>query len=455
MGILFLKAINSVNWTSADFKETAGRLENGERGFYQIRGFYITDSSEDEKSFADTLSGYEPSEKLQLVHINLKEFADRPVSQTGISQIRTILKSYEEKDSDLIIRFIYDWDGKSMENEPFSLDTVLLHMEQMGAVLDEFSSCVYIVQGVFMGNWGEMHSSKFLNEDDYKTLIEKMNEVMPEGCFLSVRTPAYWRTAAQRKEPLSEEEAWQEDSLISRLSLFNDGLTGDSYDCGTYGEISQKESDSFVQRWRRSDELDFQNRLNLYVPNGGEAIIENPLNDFSSAVSYFREIHVSYLNKDYDGDVLEKWRNTVIDDGSVYDGMSGYDYMERHLGYRFVVKSAVLNSKGIFDRSFFLNIKIENVGFGCRYTPCGVKILIVNNVTSETREISADTDPRSWKPSAFSEFAVELPELEKGEYSVYIELKETGGGSIVFANEGARDSLYLGRLAVKQSAVKN
>ena len=154
-----------------------------------------------------------------------------------MDQIRRIFRAYAEKEKpvSLIVRFLYDWDGNGAQSDPASISIVLRHMEQTGEILGVFQDQVRIVQGVFVGSWAEMHSSRYLTEKSYLTLIDKMHEAMPENVFLAVRTPAYWRMAAGRKEPVQESEAWKMQEMISRLSLFNDGMLGNALDCGTYG----------------------------------------------------------------------------------------------------------------------------------------------------------------------------------------------------------------------------
>ena len=53
-------------------------------------------------------------------------------------------------------------------------------------------------------------------------------------------------------------------------------------------------------------------------------------------------MHVSYLNKDYDPDVINKKWKTSLYSGSdlLYHGMTGYDYISCHLGYRYVLTAS-------------------------------------------------------------------------------------------------------------------
>ena len=103
-------------------------------------------------------------------------------------------------------------------------------------------------------------------------------------------------------------------SLASRLGLYNDGMLGSANDTGTYGDKAAADLDTnYSDAWTREDELAFQNDLCLYVPNGGEVIIDNVYNDFDNAVKDLSQMHVSYLNSEYDSTVLNKWKEKQKD----------------------------------------------------------------------------------------------------------------------------------------------
>ena len=102
-----------------------------------------------------------------------------------------------------------------------------------------------------------------------------------------------------------------DDSLMGRLGLFNDGMLGSESDLGTYGDTARRDATSPSYKGTRKEELAFQNNLCRYVPNGGEVIFNNTLSDLETSVSALRTMHVSYLNADNDGRVMEKWRNTT------------------------------------------------------------------------------------------------------------------------------------------------
>lgn len=445
LGVKKLRWHINAEWNP--FEESAAFLANEERGFYVMSGMVVSEEAARQRG----LPQQQGEETLELIQIHLGEYRDGPVGPKGLEQIRNALDSRRETGRRLILRFLYDWEGKGMESDPSSLSVVLTHMEQMGELLEDYKDLVYIVQGVFVGSWAEMHSSRYLTPDQYQTLIQTMDRVMPREIFLGVRTPAYWRMGVGRQDPVTWEEARGRETLASRLSLFNDGMLGNSLDCGTYGDVKREESLRLTDKWTREDELAFQEELNLYLPNGGEAVLDNPLNDFEEARAILERTHVSYLNRDHDLSVLDKWKAVQVENpASVYDGLTGYDYMERHLGYRFVIRQAGITSGGWCWTKPELTLQVENVGFAGRYTPCQVSVILRPLEGGETLEIPLDTDLRDWLPGTVSLIRVPL-DLEAGkEYEVSLLAKgEISGKPVLFANEEivrADGSCLLGKV---------
>ena len=61
-------------------------------------------------------------------------------------------------------------------------------------------------------------------------------------------------------------------------------------------------------------------------------------------------LKLSYLNGGFLKDVIDKWKGLV------------YNYIERHLGYRLLIKSLSVNYEEYSD--YEMKIKLRNVGFG-------------------------------------------------------------------------------------------
>lgn len=61
----------------------------------------------------------------------------------------------------MILRVCYDTEGKGMEREPQRIFVVQRHMQALGSLAERYADAILTVQGVFVGSWGEMHTSRF------------------------------------------------------------------------------------------------------------------------------------------------------------------------------------------------------------------------------------------------------------------------------------------------------
>ena len=296
------------------------------------------------------------------MEINLGNYADCDISEDGLSRLDQLFSSWSDTQKQLILRFVYDWDGNNLQTEPALRSQIERHMEQLAPVINRYANSIYLLQGIFVGNWGEMNHSDYLSGNDLTALTEKLASLTDPSIFLSVRTPAQLRTILKTASPLPESDAYS-GSLASRLGLYNDGMLGSPTDTGTYGDSASDTSD-YSKAWPRADELTFQDKLCQYVPNGGEVITPNSCNDLDAAIQTLQTMHVSYLNKDYDPDVINKKWKTSLYSGSdlLYHGMIGYDYISCHLGYRYVLTASAFSPGQV-------SITVENKGFSSCYRP--------------------------------------------------------------------------------------
>ena len=130
-------------------------------------------------------------------------------------------------------------------------------MEQVGPIVNKYASSVYIMQGIFVGNWGEMNNTTHMGNGEMETLIQKLDNVIDPSIFLSVRTPAQWRTIVGEYRGTKVPRCPQPNllsSLASRLGLYNDGMLGSANDTGTYGDKAAADLDTnYSDAWTRED----------------------------------------------------------------------------------------------------------------------------------------------------------------------------------------------------------
>lgn len=445
--------------------EITGALNRPDCGWYQLYGYYLhpdTPLNTNEFYFAEEgENGYEF--RLSLLEFNLSEYAGGELDIVALQNIHKVLQYFTKTKSKVIIRFLYDWDGSGMEKEPDDISIIEGHMEQVGPVLNEYRSLIYTTQGIFVGSWAEMHDSKYLTDEAMTSLLLQYASVTDPSIYLAVRTPNQYRTVFRELEEHPEKyEKYSvtAEGLKKRLGLFNDGMLGSVSDTGTY-QAGNTEYAGFSEEQLREAELAFQNELCLTVPNGGEAVNDNVYNDGENAVRDLQTMHVSYLNRVYDEDVINKWKYTLWRQmGSVYHRCSVYKYITEHMGARFVLKGCKLSyqpfQKG--DAEGFLTV--ENVGFSNMYHPRRFLLTLTNLETEESIQLldsnkDADLPPlQNWNSGeeTIIPFHISPHDLEDGEYALTAIIKDTANDEIIsFANDSFREELngyYLGNLTI-------
>ncbi len=434
--LFFLKRNHgTVTVASESFTESSKELFNPNRGFYCIYGFTPSDGDVDlKKRVAQTVAI--DNKSISLIEVNLRNYATGPISEVGMEKIKILFDELRKVNKQYIVRVLYDWDGKNMEREPKDINIIYNHMIQLEEIFREFSDIIFIHQGLFIGDCGEMHGTRYM--DYIPQLALQLEAVTDEKTFLAVRTPAQWRTVTGMQ--WSTEEDRYKSSLVRRMGLFNDGICGNIYDYGTYGS-NNKEQAGIYGKWTREEELEFQEELCKYVPNGGEVIVENPVNDFENVVRDFKTMHLTYLNRDYDRNVLEKWRSSIYTGSDCFNGMDGLHYIERHLGYRLFIAENEMNYHVGLDILGF-SVGIRNVGFAPMYKEPQARITIRNKengnkvfYTLETDLCSLPGGNETEKMFTITKY-ISLKNYLPGIYEVYVSFRDADSGYMIeLANE--------------------
>ena len=88
----------------------------------------------------------------------------------------------------MILRFAYDFEGKAFEKEPLSLKQILSHMNQVSQVVKPYGKEILLYQGLFVGSWGEMHSSRYVTDLSILKLYDEFRNLFGKEVFLALRT---------------------------------------------------------------------------------------------------------------------------------------------------------------------------------------------------------------------------------------------------------------------------
>lgn len=417
---------------SFPFTESSRQLRNPNRGFYCLYTFWITEEETDYQQLVKERYYKDKDTELTQIQVCLQAYREGPISEKGLADIESLFRAVEALDRQLIVRFLYDVDGQGELHEPPNLEIILEHMRQLEPILKKNGRHIFAVQGLFTGNWGEMNGTRYDTDQDLQRLAGQLAAVTDPSTYLGVRIPAQWRRI-MAVESLR-------DLLEGRLCLFNDGMLGNESDYGTYRPENVVGEDVLGRKYPR-EELDFQKELCRSVPNGGEVITSNPYNDFANAVAGLMERRVTYLNRDYDQAVMEKWKAAVWEGEDCFQGMDGYSYIERHLGYRLYIAGTSLKH---YEKENCIEVAVDmkNAGFAPIYKEPRMEVILYNEEEGQMPPVEMECDIRKLVGAEEAQevqtarASISLDGLERGEYEVYFRMEDPDTGkTILMANE--------------------
>lgn len=334
-------------------KESTDYDGNPSKGWYGLYPFVISE----EPDFDNLVWSLADGDVIALVRIDIGRRqpgvgTGSPFTDAELDRADRILTWFEKHSREVILRITYDTEGKGMEHEPSLIKNVAGHMRQLGPVIAAHADNIIVHQGIFVGSWGEMHDSKFLSENAVCELYETLVSACGNKVRIAVRTPMQHRFIMKYLTRYMGTGNADTDTGILRPALYNDAILSSEDDMCTYAG-------------GRTVWADYQDEVCTYAVCGGEAIHDNPLNDYDNAVKELANMHITYLNRQYDMAVLDKWRSN-----------NGYDYIGTHLGYRFVVTDTAVGRDAEEETgsktqtgigSIYINVRIANRGFACVY----------------------------------------------------------------------------------------
>ena len=321
-------------------KESTDYDGNPSKGWYGLYPFVISE----EPDFDNLVWSLADGDVIALVRIDIGRRqpgvgTGSPFTDAELDRADRILTWFEKHSREVILRITYDTEGKGMEHEPSLIKNVAGHMRQLGPVIAAHADNIIVHQGIFVGSWGEMHTSRYADIMSVRILMAAMYEAVKGAIPLAVRTPA--------------QHAALDDSTAKITGFFNDALMASQTDFGTFSSDSNKRDEEY----RYVDEC-----LKNGVLCGGEAVNDNVYNDGANAQEYLRKLHVTYLNSQYDDKVLNKWKDCGI-----------YKKISRSLGYCINIESIKTTFTGK------INFTINNIGYAslkqnfCLVISCGDK----------------------------------------------------------------------------------
>lgn len=401
-----------ISFRKASLQELCGDYVSPGRGWYHIYTFRPDQQDEEQLRWLP----FEEHETIALLRLDIGAFRSSSIDDKTLAFIQRILTRFAEAGKDIILRILYDVDGRGMAHEPAAFDLVCDHMRSIGSVVAEHAREILLVQGLFVGSWGEMHDSKFLDPEAIRKLWETWQEATEGAIPLAVRKPVYARMIGEE----------------AGIGLYDDAILADETHMGTFGIRTRREA-SNLESWRAEDEYVFIDKQMNRVPIGGE-VIGGETMDSEAIIKELRRLRVTYLNSIYHPDVLTRWKELPAPDGE-----NLYQYVGDHMGYRLVVREAKM-------RRGQLVIAMENEGFAPLYEAAQLWLVAVDSQQHRC-SIKLAFDLRTLLPGVKKTFIVDnMEELHtECEYLLYLQaVRKRDGGMIRFANEGAGRMLRIG-----------
>lgn len=373
---------------SIDTTDAMATLDNFDRGFYTPQVLHLEPSGGKpiEKPYGKLLhlraeiSEFSSNAWLSIDSTGGKRDTVRGVSQDLTEDALNVLQQTFDNIRDfgghVIVRVCYDpwYNGRS--NVTPAHEWVLKHVKQLAPVLSKNTDVIVALEMGMHGAYGEMHSDTSITYDRVAEAVNLMLRNTPPELKILTRTGNYsakvlgfdnWGVDFHIDGEKFAEIAKAKGDTMYRVGMFNDGYLGTQYDYGTWGadcktSICREEGVAWLEKY------------GINTPYGGEAlttasgyeVINTP--EFL-AYEGFRT-HTSYLNIQWNNNLIDSWKKTTFKQKDFdYDparvaSLSGFKYINDHLGYRFVLRESWITDTVGADGIFKAKLRIQNVGFG-------------------------------------------------------------------------------------------
>ncbi len=395
------------NITYTEYAEDQSNFANPERGFY---GQELSDSN----SPLALWPGYFDQLRSQNITLirrlySMTTFRADPISEDYLQHIRDDMDLIREQGFKIVLRFAYTFN----EPEPHldaPLDVVLSHIDQLAPILQQNADVIALMEGGFIGRWGEWHTSSngLANPDDMRIILFKLLDALPKTRTVAIRYQQAKKDIYGTDEPIGPAQAYDQSNR-SRTGHHNDCFVADVDDWGTYWPIDEESLNA---------QKDYLNQENKYLPQEGETCNCNPPgSDCPKALEELERMRWSALNKDFIACVLDSW----VDQGC-------YNEVAKRLGYRFrLVRSEIPKSVPV-DSTLSVSFTIQNDGYATPYNARDLELILRSKTDNTIHSFKINADPRRWLPDDGEievDFSMTVPaSFVPGEYEVLLNLPD-------------------------------
>ena len=315
---------------------------------------------------------------------------NQDLTEDALNVLQETFDNIRKNSGHVIVRICYDpwYNGRS--NVTPDHEWVLKHVKQLAPVLSKNTDVIVALEMGMHGAYGEMHSDTNIAYDRVAEAVNLMLRNTPPELKILTRTGNYSAKVLGFDNvdfnidgDKFKEIAKAKGDTMYRVGMFNDGYLGTQYDYGTWGadcktSICREEGVAWLEKY------------GINTPYGGEAlttaenyqVINTP--EFL-AYEGFRT-HTSYLNIQWNNKLIDSWKKTPFKqkdfdyDPARVDSLSGFKYINDHLGYRFVLRESWMSDTVGDDGILRAKLRIQNVGFGNLTWNAPVRLAILTDL---------------------------------------------------------------------------
>jgi hypothetical protein len=378
---------------------------NPERGFYAM---YETYASAYQSLSASELKNLRTQSAVSLLMREwyLDSFVNTDLTQGFLDKIAADFSVIRQAGMKAVLRFAYT----SNSSKPYgdaSKARVLGHIAQLKPILFANSDVIAVLQAGFIGAWGEWYYTDYFGDNgtisasqwtDRQDVVSALLDALDLQRPVQLRTPAFkqhfYGTAA-----LTSAEAFS-GAAKARVGHHNDCFLADATDMGTYANVAADKAYLAAE--------------NLYVPQGGETCATSTYSVWSNAAQDMAKLHWSFLNQDYQPEVLASWGTNV-------------DIAKRKLGYRLSLDSGSYSAIAKTGGQFEASLSIRNDGYAAPFNPRGLSLVLRNTNLGTIYLAKLPDDPRRFAPGSSTTISHTfcLPsDIPAGTYALLVSLAD-------------------------------
>jgi hypothetical protein len=287
----------------------------------------------------------------------LDSFVNADLTQAFLDKVAADFSVLRQAGMKAVLRFAYTPNSTKPYGDA-SKARVLGHIAQLKPILFANSDVIAVLQAGFIGAWGEWYYTDYFGDNgtisaaqwtDRQDVVTALLDALDLQRPIQLRTPAFkqhfYGTAA-----LTSVEAFS-GVAKARVGHHNDCFLADATDMGTYTDVAADKAYLAAE--------------NLYLPQGGETCAASTYSAWSNAAQDMANLHWSFLNQDYEPNVLASWGTNI-------------DIAKRKLGYRLSLDSGSYSTMAKTGGQFEATFSIRNDGYAAPFNPRGLSLILRN-----------------------------------------------------------------------------